>query len=280
MAWLPAMLWLYDETVHASNLEERAALGHWSGRGHCGAVPGRPHTDRFCEPGWPRVVRRVHTGQVGVLATVAVRLARDTEQPRACSGRAFAESGRAEGPRPTSGQVVLRALLPLLAVLPALLLVAAQLLPSLELNRLGLRTGGLPFRQAVSFSLRPQLLAQSLLPPFGGGLADAFGSEGYAEFVAYVGITGLVLAALAVSRLAGSRWNSSARTGRRTVAPEPRAPHPERCCSWRFQGSSWRWARTTRSTTSFGDWCRALICSAPPSDGLNSRLSAWQRWQG
>ena len=99
----------------------------------------------------------------------------------------------------------MRALIPLLAVLPAMLVVAAQLLPSLELNGLGLRTGGLDYRQAVSFSLRPRLLLQSLLPPFGGGLAEAFASEGYAEFVAYVGITGLLLAGVAVIRLAASR---------------------------------------------------------------------------
>ncbi len=87
-------------------------------------------------------------------------------------------------------------LLPLLAVIPAILLAAAQLLPTLELNGLGLRTGGLPYRQAVSFSLRPRLLAQSLLPPFGRRLDTAFGSEGYAEFVGYVGIAALVLAGI------------------------------------------------------------------------------------
>ena len=92
-------------------------------------------------------------------------------------------------------------LLPLLVVIPAILLAAAQLLPTLELNSLGLRTGGLPYRQAVSFSLRPRLLAQSLLPPFGRGLDAAFGSEGYAEFVGYVGIAALVLAGVGLSLL-------------------------------------------------------------------------------
>jgi hypothetical protein len=64
--------------------------------------------------------------------------------------------GRETGAQ-TPGRQQIRALLPVLAVLPALLLVAAQLLPSLELNGLGLRTGGLPFRQAVSS--QPRLLA-------------------------------------------------------------------------------------------------------------------------
>jgi hypothetical protein len=90
---------------------------------------------------------------------------------------------------------------PLLAILPALALAAAQLLPTLELNSLGLRTGGLPFRLAVSFSLRPQLLAQTLLPPLGGGLAEAFGSEGYAEFTGYIGVVGLILAGVGVVSL-------------------------------------------------------------------------------
>ncbi len=95
-------------------------------------------------------------------------------------------------------------LLPLLAVIPALALAAAQLLPTLELNTLGLRTGGLDYRQAVSFSLRPQLLLQTFLPPFGGGLDAAFGSEGYAEFLGYAGIAGLLLAALGVVATVGA----------------------------------------------------------------------------
>ncbi len=90
------------------------------------------------------------------------------------------------------------------------MLAAAQLLPTLELNGLGLRTGGLPYRQAVSFSLRPRLLAQSLLPPFGGGLDAAFGSEGYAEFVGYVGIAALVLAGVGLSLL----WRRTAEAKR------------------------------------------------------------------
>jgi hypothetical protein len=52
----------------------------------------------------------------------------------------------------------------------------------------------LDYRTAVSFSLRPQLLLQGFLPPFRGGLDEAFGSEGYAEFVGYIGIVGLILA--------------------------------------------------------------------------------------
>ena len=95
----------------------------------------------------------------------------------------------------------LAGLLPLFAIIPAFALAAAQLLPSLELSALGLRAEGLPYRLAASFSLRPRLLVQTLLPPVGGGLAEAFGSEGYAEFVGYIGVTGLILAAIGILSL-------------------------------------------------------------------------------
>jgi hypothetical protein len=85
------------------------------------------------------------------------------------------------------------------------LLSAAQLLPTLELNGLGLRTGGLPYRQAVSFSLRPALLHRTFLPPYAGGLAQAFGSEGYAEFAGWVSVTGMALAGIAAARWWGER---------------------------------------------------------------------------
>jgi len=99
----------------------------------------------------------------------------------------------------------------LLAVLPALALAAAQLLPSIELMGLGWRTGGLPFRQAVSFSLRPRLLLQSLLPPFGGGLAEAFGDEGYAEFTGYLALTTLLLAGVGMFATLQSRHPTRAK---------------------------------------------------------------------
>jgi len=86
------------------------------------------------------------------------------------------------------------------------------------LSNLGLRTGGLTYRLAVSFSLRPRLLAQTLLPPLGGGLGEAFGSEGYTEFTGYIGVAGLILAAVGVvgllrRRTAGGRLNLAALAG-------------------------------------------------------------------
>ncbi len=75
------------------------------------------------------------------------------------------------------------------------LLSAVQLLPTLELSGLSYRSGGLPYREAVSFSLRPQLLLQSLLPPYHLDLSQIFGAS-FSEYVIYVGITGLILAAV------------------------------------------------------------------------------------
>jgi len=78
-----------------------------------------------------------------------------------------------------------------LAVLLGLGLTGAQLLPTLELSRLSVRGGGLPYREAISFSMKPQLLLLTLLPTFGA--EDLFG-----EHVAYLGILplGLVLVGL------------------------------------------------------------------------------------
>jgi hypothetical protein len=76
----------------------------------------------------------------------------------------------------------------------ALGLAAVQLLPTFELSALSLRAGGLAYREVVSFSLRPQLLAFSLLPAYGTDLAQRFASPAYAEYVAYVSVSGLVLA--------------------------------------------------------------------------------------
>ena len=83
----------------------------------------------------------------------------------------------------------------LLAFPLAGLLAAAQLLPTLELSDLGLRSGGLSYGEASSFSLRPLLLPWTLLPSY--GLADlgiVFETLGYTEFVAYVGLVALGLA--------------------------------------------------------------------------------------
>jgi hypothetical protein len=80
----------------------------------------------------------------------------------------------------------------LLSILIALLLSAAQLLPTLELTRESLRGGGLAWREAISFSLDPRLLGRALLPGYSRSL--------FSEYVAYIGVAGLALTGLGVAR--------------------------------------------------------------------------------
>ena len=67
----------------------------------------------------------------------------------------------------------------------AALLASAQLMPTLELSSESLRSAGLDFREALSFSLSPLALGRALLPNFTRAL--------FTEYVAYVGCTGIVL---------------------------------------------------------------------------------------
>ncbi len=78
----------------------------------------------------------------------------------------------------------------LLAVLLALLLASAQLLPTLELTGLSSREGGLTTNEVLSFSLHPLLLTRSLLPLYGQSI--------FTEYVAFVPLTALLLAFTAV----------------------------------------------------------------------------------
>jgi hypothetical protein len=75
----------------------------------------------------------------------------------------------------------------LLVLTIGLALAAVQLLPTLELSRLSVRSGGLSYREAASFSLKPRLLLLSLLPTFGG-------EEVFSEYIAYLGIVAFALA--------------------------------------------------------------------------------------
>ena len=206
LAWLPALLWLYDETAHAASGRSRIRWGAALAVAIALQLLAGHTQTTFVNmvglglwAGWPVLVGAWRGWR---------RRGGDEEN------RGDKETRRQRGHgEPGTNRTPARLrdyLLPLLAVIPAILLAAAQLLPTLELNGLGLRTGGLPYRQAVSFSLRPRLLAQSLLPPFGRGLDAAFGSEGYAEFVGYVGIAALVLAGIGLSLL----WRRNAETTR------------------------------------------------------------------
>ena len=81
-----------------------------------------------------------------------------------------------------------------LAITLGLILASVQLLPTLELARHSIRSQGLPYEDAVAFSLRPHLAAYSFLPPYAVKLDVIFGSRAFTEYVAYVGIIGLLLA--------------------------------------------------------------------------------------
>jgi hypothetical protein len=97
-----------------------------------------------------------------------------------------------------------------LGILLALLLSAAQLLPTLELNQLGLRSGGLSYWEVTSFSLRPLRLPWTIFPTYGLVDLSTIWGPAFTEFVAHVGLTGLLLAAIGFWR---SRWSRAWRFG-------------------------------------------------------------------
>lgn len=77
------------------------------------------------------------------------------------------------------------------------LLSAVQLLPTWELSGLGLRNGGLSYGEATSFSLKPLHLPWTLLPTYGlVDLEQIFATPGYTEYIAYLSLSGLLLALL------------------------------------------------------------------------------------
>ncbi len=85
------------------------------------------------------------------------------------------------------------------ACLLGALLAMPQLLPMLELSGRGLRSGGLSYAEATSFSLQPTKLLWSLLPSYGlARLSTHFGMPAWSEFLAWVGLIGLALAVVAL----------------------------------------------------------------------------------
>ncbi len=84
----------------------------------------------------------------------------------------------------------------LLALLAAGWVAAAQLLPTLELSGLSYRQGGMAFRDHAALSLPPWWLGFTLLPHYARDLGMALGTEAYGEWLAYVGLAGLILALL------------------------------------------------------------------------------------
>lgn len=73
---------------------------------------------------------------------------------------------------------------------------AVQILPTFELSRLSYRSGGLAYRDHAALSLPPWRLGFTLLPHYARDLGQALSTAAYGEWVGYVGLAGLALAAI------------------------------------------------------------------------------------
>ncbi len=189
-AWLPWLLWALEGRWTA---EERAKRNE-EREGETGPSRLASHFRRFAALLLPFALFVALTLLAGHTQTTYINLFGVGAWLLATSWRMY-----------SLGMVHLAAsfLIYILGVLLGVLLAAAQLLPTLELSQLGLRSGGLSYVDVTSFSLRPLLLHWTLLPSYGlRDLSVVFATLGYTEFVAYVGVVGLLLALVAVvSRL-------------------------------------------------------------------------------
>lgn len=93
---------------------------------------------------------------------------------------------------------VWRGLMGLLPFALAGFVAGIQLIPTLQLMTLSGRSGGLPWREAVSFSVAPGQLLRALLPTY-------LVSPALPESVAYIGLSGLLAAGLGVALTGGRR---------------------------------------------------------------------------
>ncbi len=109
---------------------------------------------------------------------------------------------------PKSDRFILRLVPPILldflpliaAIVLAILIAAAQLIPTAELTRYSIRSGGLGYFEVVSFSLNPLKIPYTLFPPYGVDLEAKLG-QAFSEFVAYIGLIPLALAAWGAASL-------------------------------------------------------------------------------
>ncbi len=90
--------------------------------------------------------------------------------------------------------LVQRSVLLAVAAVIGAALAGVQLAPTWELSRYSVRARGLPLSERVSFSLPPDYAGRALLP----GFVDSI-SPDHIEHVAYVGTTGLALAAVGLA---------------------------------------------------------------------------------
>ncbi|MGD8517084.1 MAG: hypothetical protein PVG54_08970, partial [Anaerolineae bacterium] len=82
-----------------------------------------------------------------------------------------------------------------------IVLAVGQIIPTLELSQASVRSGGLPYNLATSFSLSPALFFKAFLPPY-------IWDPPFSEYVAYVGLAGLALALLGTWHLLRRRASS------------------------------------------------------------------------
>ncbi|MDW8103248.1 MAG: YfhO family protein [Anaerolineae bacterium] len=85
-------------------------------------------------------------------------------------------------------------------------LAAVQLIPTLELAGLSIRSQGLSYQDATAFSLRPFLIAYSFLPPIALNPEVIFGSRAFTEYMAYGGIICLLLAVAGFLSPGKKKW--------------------------------------------------------------------------
>ena len=191
-AWLPWMLWLLEETWG----RERALT---SGQGRVNWIAAAALATV--------VALQLLAGHSQTAFINLVGLSVAATWPAIAAALAWIWQRLRRAPHPmdrpelAAGGQRLLLLVPVVAL--GVGLAAVQLLPTMELAGQSIRSGGLTFREVVSFSLDPRRLLLSLLPTFGENLPDRFGTPAYAEFVAYVGVAGLLLAVLGL--LAGRR---------------------------------------------------------------------------
>ena len=102
------------------------------------------------------------------------------------------------GVAPRGNNIVSNLVLLLIAAVLAVMVALPQLVPTQELIGVSNRGGGLTRQQATAFSLEPALVGRGLLPSYSG--------QPFSEFVAYVGVIGLGLAALGAA--SAGRWRA------------------------------------------------------------------------
>lgn len=196
VAWAPLVLTLFERSYHQQSLKWAALAG-----GVVGLQALAGHTQEL-------YLTLVVLGLLFLWLMVRSWGSRVIGRGLEVGGQSPSPQPPAAGPCPTtSGAMGLVAQRPsLVAILlvrrVGLLIVvvvvgfglaAAQLVPTAELSGLSIRSGGLSFKEAASFSLPPWLLLKGLLPVY--DQAPVF-----SEWLGYVGVTGLLLSALAVAR--------------------------------------------------------------------------------